>query len=126
MDVSKLKAITGRKWTEAEGRVAVEAWQSSGLPMWRFARENGISPRRVDYWARLLRAKPVKQMTGRQPKKEKRSNAAPRFVPAIVTGAAVHPAIVVRLTNGIELSFREVVEAEVLGRLVNALQRSGS
>ena len=41
-------------WREAEARVVVEAWRESGEELSRFARQQGVDPRRLSRWARRL------------------------------------------------------------------------
>jgi transposase len=40
-----------RYWREAEARVMVEAWRTSGESLAGFARRHGVDPRRVARWA---------------------------------------------------------------------------
>ncbi len=54
-----------RYWREAEARVLVEAWRSSGETLSGFARRYGVEPRRLARWvSRLgsLRFHPVRLM----------------------------------------------------------------
>jgi hypothetical protein len=53
-----VRQVAGRPyWREAEARVVVEAWRSSGEALARFARRHGFEPRRLARWAsRLERA----------------------------------------------------------------------
>lgn len=43
-----------RYWREAEARVLVEAWRSSGERLSGFARRHGVEPRRLARWGRRL------------------------------------------------------------------------
>src|SRR6059036_1955564 len=46
-------------WREAEGRVMVEAWQSGGERLSKFAARYGVDPRRIARWAlRVRRPRP--------------------------------------------------------------------
>jgi len=48
-----------RYWREADGRVMVEAWQSSGERLSEFAGRHRVDPRRIAQWAsRLGRPEP--------------------------------------------------------------------
>lgn len=46
--------ISKRRWSEAEGRRVVEAWQASGLSVAAFARKVGLPAWRVRSWRRRL------------------------------------------------------------------------
>ena len=48
-----------RRWTEAQGRAAVEAWQASGLEPGRFATRARIHPVRLARWIQRLEARPT-------------------------------------------------------------------
>ena len=41
-----------RYWREAEARVVVEAWRSSGEGLARFARRHDVRPNRLGWWVR--------------------------------------------------------------------------
>jgi hypothetical protein len=57
----ELRVSAGRSyWREADARVIVEAWQQSGETGVAFARELGVHPRRLRWWAsRLGRPQPT-------------------------------------------------------------------
>ena len=42
------------QWSEVEARGVLEAWQRSGLPLERYARQRGIVPQRLYWWKRKL------------------------------------------------------------------------
>jgi hypothetical protein len=42
-------------WREADARVLVEAWRSSGEALWGLARRHGVEPRRLARWVSRLR-----------------------------------------------------------------------
>jgi hypothetical protein len=43
-----------RYWREAEARVVVQAWRSSGEGLARFARRHDLRPNRLGWWVRRL------------------------------------------------------------------------
>lgn len=43
-----------RYWREAEARVVVEAWRSSGEGLTKFARRHDLRPNRLGWWVRRL------------------------------------------------------------------------
>ena len=43
-----------RRWSEEEGRLVVEAWQTSGDSVPTFARRAGLAPQRVYWWKERL------------------------------------------------------------------------
>jgi hypothetical protein len=45
---------SSKYWSEAEGRVVIEAWRRSGEPAPVFARRHGLQPKRIKYWADRL------------------------------------------------------------------------
>jgi hypothetical protein len=50
-----VRLVAGQRyWREAEARVLVEAWRSSGEPLWGFARRHGVKPRRLARWVSRL------------------------------------------------------------------------
>ena len=42
------------QWSEVEARGVLEAWQRSGLPLERYARQRGFVPQRLYWWKRKL------------------------------------------------------------------------
>jgi hypothetical protein len=131
MSRSRLEARTWKRlakkdrWTEADGRAAVEAWQRSGLPLQRFAREKGLPWWRVRWWWRKL----VRDSSQESKRKPARPSEEVRFVPAIVTGAGMshEAAVVVRFPDGLEVEVRhgEQPRPEEVARLVAQLRRAG-
>ncbi len=50
-----------RYWKQADARVMVEAWRSSGEALSKFADRHGVDPKRIARWAsRLARPEPEK------------------------------------------------------------------
>lgn len=71
-------------WGEAEARVVVEAWRSSGETLARFGRRHGVEPRRLARWVSRLergadegvRFHPVRLLEG-QAEPERSGSGAP-------------------------------------------------
>lgn len=123
----KLKRLAAkRRWSEDEARSVVDAWRSSGQRVQTFAREHGLGPWRLRYWAPLLSAAPRPKMTQSSPP----SSTQVKFVPAVLTGAATgeRPTVVVRLPDGIavELHDAESARAHDVGQLVACLRGAGT
>jgi hypothetical protein len=50
---ASIAEVVGRRyWREAEARVVVEAWRTSGESLAGFARRHGLGPQRIGWWAR--------------------------------------------------------------------------
>src|SRR5262245_63791461 len=82
-----------RRWTEADARLLMREWKRSGLRLWTFARERGITPQRLAWWHQRLerRARPTSKVS---------------LVPARVvasTGSDAAVGVVVQLPNGIAI-----------------------
>ena len=50
---------TTTRWSEDDGRAALDAWRRSGLGARSFAREHGISEQRLYWWRDRLAATPL-------------------------------------------------------------------
>ena len=46
--------LSGRRWTEREGRQALAAWKDSGLSASAFARQHGLNSQRLLWWRKQL------------------------------------------------------------------------
>jgi hypothetical protein len=124
----KYRAIVERpRWTEAEGRIAVDAWRRSGQSLDVFSRKSGISTWRLKAWS--------KRLDSGRPDKPSSSGTVVRgrsrsidLVPAVMTSASGGtPAVVIRLPDGLEVEVRdERVDAKEPGRLVAELRRGGA
>jgi hypothetical protein len=118
-----------QRWTETEGRIAVDAWRRSGQSLEVFSVESGISTWRLKAWSKRLDA--AKAPTNAKRASAGRKRQALRFVPAVITssrgvGAGV-PTIVIRLPDGIEVELRgDGVELDKIGRVVAQLRRAGA
>ena len=54
-----IAAVVGRRyWREAEARVVVEAWRTSGESLAGFARRHGLGAPRIAWWARRVDGRP--------------------------------------------------------------------
>lgn len=49
-DVAMRQLRWRRRWSEADGRAAVEAWRDSGLSIAAFARRHGFDEQRIERW----------------------------------------------------------------------------
>lgn len=116
-----------QRWTEVEGRAAIEAWQSSGLPLQTFARESGLPWWRLRWWWQKLGA--TETSAGKR-KRAPRPSETVRFIPAVVTGATTirEAAVVVRFPDGFEVEVRhdDPPQPEEVARLVAELRRASA
>ena len=48
------KALLSKYWREADARVVVDAWRSSGESLAEFAKRRGLSSRRLRWWVRRM------------------------------------------------------------------------
>jgi hypothetical protein len=55
-ELTRLKR--SRYWRTDDGRMAVQAWRESGLPLSTFAKRSGLSGTRVRWWRDRLREEP--------------------------------------------------------------------
>ena len=103
-------------WCEEDGRIAVEAWQRSGLPLGTFAWQHGFGVHRLRWWRARLRGVEARAAL---------SLAA--IVPVTVVGSS-SSAATSRATMEVVLESGRVVrvgadfDAEALMRLVRALE----
>lgn len=68
----------GRRWTEAEARSVLAKLESSGQPLSRFAREQGLTAQRLYWWKARL---------GKSERGVRRKRVeAPRLAPVVLTG----------------------------------------
>lgn len=126
--MKKMKRLAGkRRWDEADGRLAVDAWRESGLSIEAFAREHGFGGWRLRWWASK-----VEKVSLAKPTSTTKSELADeqRLVPAVVRfdahSQADGPAIILRLPDGMEVELRDVVrvEPEEIGRLIAEVRRA--
>ena len=100
-----------RYWREADGRVMVEAWQSSGEGLSAFADRHRVDPKRITRWAtRLGRVKPE----------------AVQFHPVRLAGVEAESgsgsAIEIRLVSGQRVRLAHGFETEDLRRVLAVLE----
>lgn len=105
-------------WREEDGRLALEAWRRSGLPLATFARQHGLGATRLRWWRERL-----KEHTSAAP-------VAPfRFMPVTVVGGTSAPttkgsSIEIVLACGHLIRVADDFNADTLVRLVHALETS--
>lgn len=113
-----------RQWTPDEARRELTAFQQSGLPLATYARQRGVSGKRLRWWRERLgdwEAAPV--------------NGTAQWVPAVLRGtsatsallAAGSAAVVVRLPGGsvLEVSDPAALPPAWVAELVGALAARG-
>ena len=104
----------GKRWTTAEAQGVLEQWKRSGLPLARFAKQQGYVPERLRWWklklergsATLLRFVPVE---------------LPASASAAVSARTTSP-IEILVPGGVRLLVPEAVEVGAVARLVAALR----
>jgi hypothetical protein len=99
-----------QRWTEGEAETVLEALDVSGLSTAEFASLKGIDPQRLYFWRRRLG-------------QARRVAPAPAFV-EVRSRSIGHVEIVLR--SGRILRAAESIEAAVLRRSVDALERDGA
>jgi transposase-like protein len=109
-----LRRIRHERWSEAEGRAAVELWRASGLSMSAFAREHGLNTQRIAWWKRRLEDD-VRDET-----------AGVALAPVVVTGELGRSGAVLVRVGLVEIEVREPdeVDASWLAALVHAMGRA--
>jgi transposase-like protein len=104
-----------KRWSEAEARRVLAAWEKSGKSVGAFARSNGVTPQRLYWWRERL---------------GKGGNAAtgPEFVPVVVKHPVVRldgsVALVVTTPDGAHVEVREV-SSSTAAWVVALLERGG-
>lgn len=92
-----------KQWTETEARAALDEWRASGLSAHAFARQRGVSSKRLAYWRRPLTTEPI------------------AFVP-VVAPSRVEARIEIERA-GVVVRVREAIAPELLATIVGALAR---
>jgi len=105
--------VQRQRWTEADGRVVVMAWQRSGKPMSVFARDHGLVLQRVSRWAARL---------GRGSRRGVRFHPV-RLVEGLRGGMSVGMEVV--LVDGRRVRVPEGFAAEELERVLGVLEGRG-
>jgi transposase-like protein len=100
---------TGRRWTVDDARVALAALGSSGLSVATFAAREGIDAQRLYFWGRRLG----------------RGAAEPAQAPAFIEirGTTERERVEILLRSGRVVRAAETIDADVLRRLVDALEQ---
>lgn len=101
--------LTRRRWTVADGRSALTAWDASGISMLAFAKREGLDVHRLYRWRRRLEAEGSAGA----------AEATREFVE--LRPRDVQPVEVV-LRSGRVLRVSETIDAPALLRLVRALE----
>lgn len=102
-----------RQWDEKEARKVLARWRRSGLSAKKFAREQGFSAHRLQYWVKRLGSEgTVKFVPVPVPEVGVLSNSAP-----IGTG------LIEIEHGGVKVRVREDLDVERIGQLCAALAR---
>lgn len=114
-------ATRKRYWREADAKLVVRAWRSSGQDLSRFAAEHGITVSRLSRWAVRVGAR-----QGLRFRVVKRASASPvklRFHPVeLIGGEARGDAIEVVLVDGRRVRVPARFAAEDLDRVLEVLE----
>jgi hypothetical protein len=104
-------------WREEDGRVAVEAWRSSGLPLATFARQHGLGPTRIRWWRTRLGEQASFSLS-----------APSAVVPVTIVGTSAQSAELSRmeivLASGHVVRIGPDFDADALLKLVRVLETS--
>lgn len=106
-----------RRWSPGEAEGVLEQWKGSGLPLARFARQQGYGVQRLQWWKGKLAKQP---------------SAMARFVPvelssspsAAAIGAPASGWIEIALPEGIRLRVADSADPRTVAQLVAALQEA--
>lgn len=103
------------QWTPTEARKVLARWEKSGQPMATFARQLGLSSKRLRWWQKRLGE------WGTPPESE-----SVRLVPAVVTSVAATAAVMVHVPGGvtIEVADAAAVSAGWVAAVARELTRS--
>lgn len=107
-DAWRRKIGTRARWTEADGRAALAAWEASGESLPSFARRVGVQAQRLSWWRDRLGA----------------SSSA--LVPVTVTGSLMSGAVVTIGTVRIEVGDVEHLSPAWIAAVASALGEVGS
>jgi hypothetical protein len=101
-------SVSRRRWTSADARIVLTAFEDSGLSVVAFAEREGLDPQRVYFWKRRLEAASA--------------DAPLAFVEVMPRRAEV---VEIVLRSGRILRVPDSVDAAVLRQLVEALEERG-
>jgi transposase-like protein len=109
------KAVGGRgrwqRWSEQEGRAALDEFERSGQSAEEFAQKIGVSPQRLTYWKKRFAGKRTAAFV-----------AVP--LPVASRSSAVGASSWIEMdVDGIVLRVREDLEVEHLARIIHAVAR---
>ena len=107
--------LSVRKWSEREARIALAAWESSGLSLSAFARESGICDQRLRWWRERLSAQPA--IPALLPVRIVRRAPSPA-----VTSAASGAVMEIALVTGRRVRVTPDFDDEAVARLVRVLE----
>ena len=99
--------LTERRWTEDSARAVLAAQSASGLSVAVFAAREGLDPQRLYFWRRRLG-------NSTEP------SEAPTFIE--VRPATSRELVEIALRSGHVIRVAESIDADVLRRLVDALE----
>ncbi len=116
-------ATRKRYWREADAKLVVRAWRSSGQDLSRFAAEHGISVSRLSRWAARLGARRRGGLNPRLIRRRSASALKLRFHPVELIGGegARSDAIEVVLVDGRRVRVPARFAAEDLDRVLEVL-----
>lgn len=105
-------------WREQDGRFAVDAWRASGEPLSTFARQHGLSAKRIRWWRDRLAERAVSAPI-----------SPATLVPVTIVGAPSPPAraeasMEIVLASGHVVRVGADFDAEALAKLVRTLETS--
>jgi transposase-like protein len=102
-----------RRWSDKEGRFAVEAWRKSGLSAAKFAEKHGLDAQRLSRWATRLE---------RREGKAEEAGPLAGFTPVVVKGRDDEARVEVVLTSGVVVRVPRSTEPGWVAEVVNALE----
>jgi transposase len=109
-----VSTVRKRRWTSADARAVLAAYERSGLTLAAFARRHGLSPHRLYEWHRRGDAR-----------------IAPRFFPVKLVGPAIGPSV--EVPNGIleiviagdrRVRVHGAVDTAILAQVIEVLERT--
>lgn len=95
----------------------VEKWRGSGRTLSAFARAQGVTRDKLEYWRRRLR---------RAPERARKAGAGEKvaFAPVeLMPGSVAVPAVEVTLPDGVRLAILSGAPSELVAAVIGALRR---